>query len=958
MALILVLFIMAGCVLAQPPDTLWTHLYGGNSWDDGFGGAPDQSGGFVIVGQTQSFGLSGANAYLVRTSGLNGDTVFTRWYGGSASDQFSDVHTSPTRTLAVGSTSSFGANPSNAYLVCINGIGDTIWTRTINLGGSEAALAVDYGTDYFVAGWEQATGGQPNLMVTKVTDSGTVLWTSTFGGSGIDYGYDVVALPDGGCAVAGQTYNFGIGAPPYSNAWLVRYDVNGDTLWTKTYGDSGYYESANEIVITADSGFALAGYRQLSSFGDQDMYLVKTDADGNLEWSRTYGGAGDDNALDMTQTCDGGYLLGGSTDSYGAGGRDFYLVRADANGDTIWTKTQGGAEDEFCYAVYHKCYLNISDEGYFAAGRTQSYGLGQSDFWLVRLDSDPSLTVTEPDPCFTAQIGQPFTVQWQTHSNKPNRFLRIELNRDYPTGSWELLASSTWDDGTETFTASGPASNHCRVRVTTLWSPTLEAVNPGDFVIQPLGNFHIPNYNWQSENPYTGYFQDVLPADGGYIACGHVYTTEFSALISKVDLAGNILWNDAGLTPQENTSLRRMIHWRDSLYLCVGTLSPDDTTQYGYVQMITESGNDSTYWTFFSSPGNSRGGSDICLTDDGGFLVAGIYQLPSPVFATALIARWNAAGTLVYQDTLNLDTVRVVLSACQPAGNDEYLLAGTRGLYGSDTTRPILIKIDGNGNVLWHRVYPDSIYADLLINDMAVLPAGDVVLVGTARPTSGGSIFYYLITDADGNDLHRWTHARRDENEAGAVTVDTDGGIIVAGGSNFNSQPGDMLLVKHRCDGTEVWSLFFGFDHTQYGYGVCATPDSGYVIAGRTVVCPGGPICADHDFLLKVGGEDWVVPPDCPPADSVVVQYFSQTNTVRLTWVGEETGAYFIYGTTSTAENGDPPGNGWTEVGCVEPIPPATAIIEWTDTNLAPTYKRYTIIHDCNGTCGGGSGQE
>ena len=120
------------------------------------------------------------------------------------------------------------------------------------------------------------------------------------------------------------------------------------------------------------------------------------------------------------------------------------------------------------------------------------------------------------------------------------------------------------------------------------------------------------------------------------------------------------------------------------------------------------------------------------------------------------------------------------------------------------------------------------------------------------------------------------------------------------------------------------------------------------------MVCPGGPICAEHDHLIKVGGEQWVVPPPCATADSVVVKVLPGTGFVQLTWSGPETGVYRIYGTTDAAENGDPPGNGWSEIGCYEPgPPPAASIHQWTDTNLAPLYKRYTIVHDCAGSCSG-----
>ena len=149
-----------------------------------------------------------------------------------------------------------------------------------------------------------------------------------------------------------------------------------------TYGGAGS-DFGYSVVQTRDGGYAVAGYTDSFGAGDSDFYLLKIYPNGDLEWSKTYGGAGDDFGLSMVQTIDGGYALVGSTDSFGAGSSDVYLVKFDSSGNVEWDETFGGTDTDLCYSV-----IQTSDGGYTMVGATFSFSAGYYDYYLVKVNSE------------------------------------------------------------------------------------------------------------------------------------------------------------------------------------------------------------------------------------------------------------------------------------------------------------------------------------------------------------------------------------------------------------------------------------------------------------------------------------------------------------------------------------------------------------------------------------------
>ena len=390
----------------------WERTYGGSNNDWGYSVAQTSDGGFIITGLTASFGTGSLDFYLIRTDAY-GDTLWTRTYGGSAGDWgYSVAQTSDGGFIITGFTASFGAGGIDFYLVKTDAYGDTLWTRTYGGSGADVGYSVTQTSDggYIVAGSTASFGaGNWDVYLVRTDTYGDTLWTRTYGGGSTDHGNSVKQTSDGGYIVAGGTESFGAGE---GDVYLVKTDAVGDTLWTRTYG-GGAGDIGNSVAQTSDGGYIVAG----SSFGAglTDVYLVKTDSVGDTLWTRTYGGCDDDEGYSVAQTSDGGYIVAGRTESFGAGSGDVYLVKTDAVGDTLWTRTYGGSSTEWGRSV-----AQTSDGGYIVAGYTYSFGDTLGDIYLIKTDSLGYTGIEENPPS-----AKPDAFAISAHPNPFNSACRI-----------------------------------------------------------------------------------------------------------------------------------------------------------------------------------------------------------------------------------------------------------------------------------------------------------------------------------------------------------------------------------------------------------------------------------------------------------------------------------------------------------------------------------------------------
>jgi hypothetical protein len=364
------------------------RTYGGADLDEGWSAEETDDGGYVIAGKSNSFGAGLSDVYVIRIDS-EGDTVWTRTYGGPEDDEAYSIRgASDGGYLIAGKSSSFGAGLSDVYLIRIDSGGDTIWTRTYGGPEDDEAYSIEGTSDggYIIAGSTRSSGaGVDDVYLIKTDGVGDTVWTKTYGGSDFDRGYSVQETSDGGYAVAGWTRSFGAGE---DDVYLVKTGSGGDTVWTRTYG-STEWDYGNSLVETTDGGIVIAGWTSSFGVAHYDLYLIKTDSEGDTVWTRTYGGASVDCGYWVDETVDGGIIIAGYTGSVGAGMNDVYLVKTDSGGDTVWTRTYGGPVADRGYGV------GCPDEGgYLIVGYTCSFGAGGSDVYVIKTDADGLVQVS------------------------------------------------------------------------------------------------------------------------------------------------------------------------------------------------------------------------------------------------------------------------------------------------------------------------------------------------------------------------------------------------------------------------------------------------------------------------------------------------------------------------------------------------------------------------------------
>ena len=474
-----------GAFAQSTPDTLWTRIYGGSNSDEAFSVVQTADGGFMFTGATVSYGAHGI--YLVRTTG-SGDTVWTRTYGSNPPDEARAIRpTADGNYIIAGTTGAVGGLWKDFYLLKINNAGDTLWTRIYNGFWSETAYDVRQTSDggYIIVGTTyHLTNFYKNIFVVKTNNAGDTLWTRSYDrGLYYDFAYSVVQATDGGYYIAGSTY---ISGAPEADAYLIRTNSSGDTLWTRLYGGSAG-EFFTSIEHTSDGGYILAGYTHSYGVGTPDstnFYLVKISTAGDTLWTRAYGGMRHDIAYSIQQTSDGGYIVVGRTDSFGATSSSAWVVRTDNSGDTLWTRTYGFGSRSEAYSVKQN-----ADAGYIVAGHTVPTGSSNYDAYLVRIVEPPSMQVLLPNGGESWTINHSYNVQWIGIGFTDG--VKIELNRNYPGGTWEILAANTPNDGEQSFPITDPISNHCRIKVSSVLADTVDDISNSDFSIVPSAGGYL-----------------------------------------------------------------------------------------------------------------------------------------------------------------------------------------------------------------------------------------------------------------------------------------------------------------------------------------------------------------------------------------------------------------------------------------------------------------------------------
>jgi len=432
--------------LAQAPIIEWQKTIGGSESEALYSLQQTADGGYILGGQS----LSGANGdkteanfggwdYWVVKLDANGNIVWQNTIGGPDGDSIRLIQQTVDGGYIIGGISKSGISSDKTeaniggwdyWVVKLDANGNIVWQNTIGGSSDDYIRSIQQTADggYILGGRSmsgisgdknEAGPGDWDWWVIKLDGSGTIVWQNTIGGSGYDELFSIRQTNDGKYIIGGYSASGASGDKSeasfgYWDWWVIIIDETGQTIEFEDTIVGNNYDYLTSLELTSDGGYIVGGYSMSGAFFDKtqnsrgvnDYWAVKLKNDGSIAWQNTIGGSGEDKMYSIYQTLDGGYLLGGSSQSAVSGDKteanrgdyDYWIVKLDQWGNIYWQKTIGGNDSDELWSV-----KSTADGGYILGGYTTSgisgdktnESYGGLDIWIIKLNADTPLEVEQ-----------------------------------------------------------------------------------------------------------------------------------------------------------------------------------------------------------------------------------------------------------------------------------------------------------------------------------------------------------------------------------------------------------------------------------------------------------------------------------------------------------------------------------------------------------------------------------
>ena len=290
----------------------------------------------------------------------------------------------------------------DGWIVKLDAEGNIQWETSLGGTANETIHDIQQTADggYIVGAFSTSSdgdvignNGMRDFWIVKLDASGNIVWRTGAGGGEDDILEAIIETSDGAIVAVGFTSSDTFEVSGQSDAWVVKLDENGELVWETNLGDA-QRDVAMSVVETADLGYAFTGSTETVA-DKRDVWVVKLDQDGLVEWDRKYGGSENDTANSIQQTSDGGYIIGGASQSENGnvlenkGGSDAFIIKTDEVGNIVWTKSYGGSNSDWITDI-----KQTNNGGYIAVGSSSSDDFdvennnGAADFWILRLQAN------------------------------------------------------------------------------------------------------------------------------------------------------------------------------------------------------------------------------------------------------------------------------------------------------------------------------------------------------------------------------------------------------------------------------------------------------------------------------------------------------------------------------------------------------------------------------------------
>jgi uncharacterized delta-60 repeat protein len=339
-------------------------------------------GGYIAGGYTSSDEAGSYDVFIVKLNS-SGNIEWSKTIGGSNNDYINSISQTPDGGyIAGGSTQSYGAGLTDGFIIKLNSSGNIEWSKTIGGSSDDYISSISKTSDggYIAGGNTTSYGaGTSDALIIKLNSSGNIEWSKAIGGSSSDYIYPISQTPDGGYIAGGNTTSYGAGLTDF---FIIKLNSSGNIEWSKTIGGSNFDEFSF-MSQTSDGGYIVGGRTLSYGAGSRDAFIIKLNSSGNIEWSKAIGSSNSEYIYSISQTSDGGYIAGGYIYSSGTASYYAFIIKLNSSGNIEWSKEIGDSNNYYIYSI-----SQTSDGGYIAGGWTGSYfGTGSANAFIIKLDS-------------------------------------------------------------------------------------------------------------------------------------------------------------------------------------------------------------------------------------------------------------------------------------------------------------------------------------------------------------------------------------------------------------------------------------------------------------------------------------------------------------------------------------------------------------------------------------------
>ncbi|MEO8088205.1 MAG: hypothetical protein ABI763_15400, partial [Bacteroidota bacterium] len=513
----------------------FNNQYGGIYDEEGRWMEQTADSGFIMVGGTTTFSNGQNDIWLVKTDAY-GNEQWRKSKGGTQFDFANMVRkTSDGGFIIAGLTNSYGAGNNDGYLVKTDGSGNTQWTQTYGDTGLQEIEAVVQTADggYACVGINYTGGtGYYDIWLIKTNASGVLQWQQNLGGGSYEIGNSIQIAPDGGYIIAGQSYSY----DSTSAYYLLKTNSLGVEQWHKTFA-TGHLCEAHYVQNVAGGGYIMCGDADTTAdgLGETDLWVIRTDANGDSLWAHSYGGTKKDGGKTIEPTSDGGYIMAGITRSFNVINPDFYAVKTDSGGTVEWTQHYGTAYHDHAYRG-----LETSDGGYAFFGYYRDQA-NTENFGLVKIGPGGGVT----KDIAVDRIESPTNIIC-TSSGSP---IKLVLTNYGGTNETNIVCylSATGPGGTVTYQDTMTGSLAPNTSNTFTFSPTLfNSLTPGAYTLKAY-TIHRNGDISYSNDTITSTLTVISPSSDPTTTSGVVCTGPASLTLGASG-ADSLFWYDNGGT--------------------------------------------------------------------------------------------------------------------------------------------------------------------------------------------------------------------------------------------------------------------------------------------------------------------------------------------------------------------------------------------------------------------------